>query len=235
MSADTGMKLSPLQRTTIERLERAAREPVAVTLWADARAESLVAAKQLCADLGTRLTVTALLAWILARTAADHPAINTTLTESELVRHDSVALGIAVAQPDGGLTVPVVHDADKLGLVDLSKRIDDVVNKARAGTLVLSDVRGGVITLSNVGAFGGGIHGTPIIPPQQTAIVLVAGLTSQPVVGEKGIEVGQVLPISLAFDHRILNGEAAMRFLADLIARVETVADVVSEHQKSPA
>jgi pyruvate dehydrogenase E2 component (dihydrolipoamide acetyltransferase) len=224
MSADAGEKLSPLQRMTIERLEQAAREAVAVTLLADARGESLLEARRICAGHEVPVTITALLAAILAKTAADHQEINSSISDGRLHHHDAVALGIAVALPDGGLSVPIVQRANELPLAEVAARINELAARARAGELTRADVRGGVITLSSIGMHGGRIYGTPVIPPQQTAIVLAAAVTAQPVVEDGRLAVGQVLPLSLAFDHRVLNGEAAVHFLTDFVRRIESAA-----------
>ena len=91
----------------------------------------------------------------------------------------------------------------------------------RAGTLEMSDVQHGTFTLSSAGMLGPPVHGTPLIAPGQAGVLLAGGIADRPVVRDGAVVAGQVLPLSLTFDHAVMNGAPAMAFLGDLIERVE--------------
>lgn len=208
-------RLSPLRRITIRRLEEARAAAVPVTVLTEADGARL-------AELRGRVNLTAVLAALLVRTLVEHPDVNCGLDGDDLVRFEDVNLGIAVALPDGNLTVPVVPRAQELDVAGLARAIGDLAARARDGALALADVRGGTVTLSNVGMMLPAAWGTPLIPPGQTAIVLTGGLVERPVVRDGAVVPGRVLPISLSFDHRVVNGEGALRFLRAFVAAVET-------------
>jgi pyruvate/2-oxoglutarate dehydrogenase complex dihydrolipoamide acyltransferase (E2) component len=131
-------RLSPVQRITIGNLRRGQKEAVPVTLFADADADGLLAAHE-----RHGVTVTAVLALLLARTLSDEPALNAAVVEDKLVRYADVNLGIAVALDDGGLVVPVLPRAHERTLADVATAVASLAARARAGSLELADVRPG--------------------------------------------------------------------------------------------
>lgn len=133
---------------------------------------------------------------------------------NEIVQAEYVHLGIAAATPRG-LMVPVVRDADGMTLGDLSGAIRSLAETARAGRTAPADLSGGTITITNVGVFGVDA-GTPILTPGEAAILAVGAVRRQPWEHDGGIALRQVLTLALTFDHRIVDGEQASRFLADI-------------------
>ncbi|MFF9563025.1 dihydrolipoamide acetyltransferase family protein [Leifsonia sp. NPDC014704] len=133
---------------------------------------------------------------------------------NEIVQAEYVHLGIAAATPRG-LMVPVIRDADGMALGALSGAIRSLAETARAGRTAPADLSGGTITITNVGVFGVDA-GTPILTPGEAAILAVGAVRRQPWEHDGGIALRQVLTLALTFDHRIVDGEQAARFLADI-------------------
>jgi len=148
-----------------------------------------------------------------------NPFLNSTWTEDGIVLHHYVHMGIAVALPDA-LIVPVVRDADLMGFVDLARAIDDLANRARTKALRPEDVRGGTFTLNNTGALGS-VAGQSIINQPQAAILSTESIRKRPVVVDDEIVVRPIMNITMSFDHRIVDGLAASRFLNDVVEGVE--------------
>lgn len=215
------IRLTPLRRMTIDALQRSHATAVPVTVIAEARAEALLAARAGFVAAGVPASLTALLARLLSVTLADHPDINAALTDTDIVRFADVNLGIAVALPDGNLTVPAVRSAHALGVPELVRRIADLRERASRGKLTLADIRGGTFSLSNIGMVMPGGTGTAVIPTGQCGILVVGGTVERPVVQDGAVRPGKLLPLSMTFDHRIVNGVPAWEFLRDLISRLE--------------
>jgi 2-oxoisovalerate dehydrogenase E2 component (dihydrolipoyl transacylase) len=148
-----------------------------------------------------------------------NPYLNSTWTEDGIVLHHYVHMGIAVALPDA-LIVPVVRDADLKGFVDLARSINDLANRARTKALRPEDVRGGTFTLNNTGALGS-VAGQSIINQPQAAILSTESIRKRPVVVDDEIVVRPIMNITMSFDHRIVDGLAASRFLDDVQEGIE--------------
>ncbi|WP_148090537.1 dihydrolipoamide acetyltransferase family protein, partial [Cellulomonas algicola] len=179
---------------------------------------------------GHRVTLLALVAKAVTLAVRDHPDLNARWDEpaGEIVRHAHVGLGIAAATPRG-LLVPVVHAADTLRLPDLADALRALTESARAGTTTPADLSGGTLTITNVGVFGVD-GGTPILVPGQSAIVAVGAVRRQPWEHEGAVALRDVLTLTVSFDHRVVDGEQASRFLADVgrvLARPASVLAMV--------
>ncbi|WP_431247093.1 dihydrolipoamide acetyltransferase family protein [Leifsonia xyli] len=133
---------------------------------------------------------------------------------NEIVQAEYVHLGIAAATPRG-LMVPVIRDADGMSLAEVAGAIRQLAETARAGRTAPADLSGGTITITNVGVFGVDA-GTPILTPGEAAILAVGAVRKQPWEHEGGIALRDVLTLAVTFDHRIVDGEQASRFLADI-------------------
>jgi pyruvate dehydrogenase E2 component (dihydrolipoamide acetyltransferase) len=145
---------------------------------------------------------------------------------NEIVQTEAVHLGIAAATPRG-LLVPVIRDADRMSLAEVAGAIRQLAETARAGRTAPADLSGGTITITNVGVFGVDI-GTPILTPGEAAILAVGAVRRQPWEHEGGIALRDVLSLALTFDHRIVDGEQASRFLADIGAVLRDPASVLA-------
>jgi pyruvate/2-oxoglutarate dehydrogenase complex dihydrolipoamide acyltransferase (E2) component len=211
-------RLTPVQRITMGNLRRGQRDAVPVTLFADANASELLEGRS-----RSGVTITAILAMLLARTLSDQPAMNAAVVDDRLVRYADVNLGVAVSLEDGGLVVPVLRRAQERTLAEIAGAVASLAGRARAGELGLDDVRHGTFTLSSAGMLGPPVHGTPLIPHGQSGILLAGGIAARPVVRDGELAAGHVLPLSLTFDHAVVNGAPAMAFLGELVARIERV------------
>jgi 2-oxoglutarate dehydrogenase E2 component (dihydrolipoamide succinyltransferase) len=175
------------------------------------------------ADRGVNLTYLAFIAKAVADNLRKHPVLNSAVSgESTLFRRD-INLGIAVAL-EWGLIVPVIKHADELSLVGIARAINDLGERARSKKLSPDEVQKGTFTITNPGVFGS-VIGTPIINQPQAAILCVGSITKQPAVitvdGADMIAVRTLGMLSLAFDHRIVDGADADRFMASVKATLE--------------
>jgi pyruvate dehydrogenase E2 component (dihydrolipoamide acetyltransferase) len=183
--------------------------------------------KQEYADRGVNLTYLAFIAKVVADNLRKHPVLNSAVSgESTLFRRD-INLGIAVAL-EWGLIVPVIKHADELSLLGIARAINDLGERARAKKLSPDEVQKGTFTITNPGVFGS-VIGTPIINQPQAAILCVGSITKQPAVvtidGSDMIAVRTLGMLSLAFDHRVVDGADADRFMADVKAGLEEFAE----------
>lgn len=170
---------------------------------------------------GAKLTITTFVLKAVAATLKKHPGFNSSLDElaNEIVFKEYVHLGLAV-DTEAGLLVPVIRDVDKKDLLQLSKDVAELAAKARDRKLGMEDMRGGTFTISNQGAIGGA-HFTPIINRPEVAILGLGRSVLKPVVREGKIEARLMMPITVAYDHRVIDGGAAARFTVDLVAAFE--------------
>jgi 2-oxoisovalerate dehydrogenase E2 component (dihydrolipoyl transacylase) len=141
------------------------------------------------------------------------PQVNSSWTDQGLVRHREINLGYAVALGEDGLIVPVIKDADGKSLAGLMRSIRDVVDRAKARRLTLDDLSGGTFTLNNTGPLGT-IVSSPIVPPGQAAILSSESISKRLVVTpDDAIAIRQMMNIVIGFDHRVVDGSTAARFL----------------------
>jgi 2-oxoglutarate dehydrogenase E2 component (dihydrolipoamide succinyltransferase) len=174
--------------------------------------------KKAYADRGVNLTYLAFIAKVVADTLRKHPVVNSAVSgENTVIRRD-INLGIAVAL-DWGLIVPVIKHADELSLMGIARAINDLGERARTKKLSPDDVQRGTFTITNPGVFGS-VIGTPIINQPQAAILCVGTIEKQPAVitvdGTDTLAVRTKGMLSLAFDHRIVDGADADRFMAEV-------------------
>lgn len=177
------------------------------------------------ASTGGRLSVMAFLARAAVDTLVEFPDFNATYTERALVRWMPVNLSVAVDSA-GGLVVPVVRQAERLDVVELGARIAVLAQRARDGVLSLDDLAGGTFTLSNPGAVGPVLRAEALLNPPQVALLGLPAMKKIPVVvadadANDRVEIRTVVCPSLTFDHRVLDGAEAVRFLNALRRRVE--------------
>jgi pyruvate dehydrogenase E2 component (dihydrolipoamide acetyltransferase) len=163
----------------------------------------------------TRVSITAFTVMAVAWALKRHLYINSTLVEEEIHLLSDINVGVAVAL-DIGLIVPVVHNADELGLLEISNRVNDIVARAHEGKLTPADVVSGTFTISNLGPFGIEQF-TAIINPPQTAILAVGAIQQDVIPDQNGqISVKPLMRMTLSADHRVIDGAIAARFLMDL-------------------
>lgn len=181
---------------------------------------------------GVRVSYTAFIARAVALALREHPKLNASVSGTDIIYRKAVNIGVAVALPQG-LIVPVVKGADELSLVGMANRINDLAERARGKKLAPEEVQGGTFTITNPGIFGT-VIGFPIVNQPQVAILCVGGIEKRPVVvtdefGNDAIVARRRGFISLGFDHRLVNGADADRFLARIRELLQTVPEPSQE------
>jgi 2-oxoglutarate dehydrogenase E2 component (dihydrolipoamide succinyltransferase) len=182
--------------------------------------------KEYQAAYGVNPTYLAFVAKASVETLRDYPYVNAEMRGDSIVTRNFVNLGIAVELAEGkGLIVPVIRNAEGLNLLGLARAIAEIATKARNKQLVPDDVQGGTFTITNPGGYGT-FHGTPVISQPQSAILGTYALVKRPWVvedelGKDVIAIRPLMNITLTYDHRLVDGALAGRFLRDLRERLE--------------
>ena len=173
---------------------------------------------------GVRITILPFIMKAVAGALPRHPALNASLDEEreEIVRRKRVDVGMAVDAEDG-LVVPVVRNADAKSVIELAREIDRLSAAARDGTLAPGDQTGGTFTISSVGSIGG-LFSYPVINVPEAAILAAHKIVTRPVVRDGEIVPREMMYLSLSFDHRIVDGGEATRFLNEVVRRIEASA-----------
>jgi pyruvate dehydrogenase E2 component (dihydrolipoamide acetyltransferase) len=173
-------------------------------------------------ELGVRLTYTDIFVFLLAKVLKEQPIMNSSLIGKEIKLWEDINIGVAVAlevsEYESGLVVPVVRNADQKSLFEISQSIKELVERARKGQLMPDDISGGTFTLTNTGGFNSGWSwGTPIINQPEMAIFQTGGIMDRPVALEGQVVIRPMMSIALTFDHRVLDGVPADKFLARMV------------------
>jgi pyruvate dehydrogenase E2 component (dihydrolipoamide acetyltransferase) len=225
--------LKGLRKTISENLTRAFQTTVPVThmdeidvtaLW-DIRQKR----KKMAEDKGYPLTFLPFVAKAAVIALKEHPYVNASLDDAsgEIVVKQYFNIGFAVDTTDG-LIVPVIKGCDQRSILDIAKDLYLKSEATRSREIQLEDLRGGTFTITNIGTIGG-THATPIINHPECAILALGAIKDEPVVVEGKVEVRKILPISLTFDHRIIDGAEAARFANDLKKHLEDPALMLLE------
>jgi pyruvate dehydrogenase E2 component (dihydrolipoamide acetyltransferase) len=178
-------------------------------------------------NFGVNPTYLIFVARAAAETLHDYPWINGEIRGDQIVTRNYVNLGFAVELQDGkGLIVPVVKNADTLNLVGMAKAVTDVAQRARDKKLLPDEVQGGTFTITNPGGYGT-FHGTPVISQPQAAILGTYAVVKRPWVvqdelGEDVIAIRPIMNLTLTYDHRLVDGALAGRFLRDLREKLQS-------------
>lgn len=155
------------------------------------------------------------------------PLVNASIDGSDIVYHGFYDIGVAVST-ERGLVVPVVRDADALGLAQIEDQIVEFGQKVRDGKLAIEDMQGGTFTISNGGVFGS-LMSTPILNPPQTAILGMHKIQERPVVVDGNVEIRPMMYLALSYDHRLIDGSEAVRFLVAIKGMLEDPARILLE------
>jgi len=213
--------LSPLRQVIARRMSENWNAVPRVTQFDEADITELNALRKKYAvayeQKGARLTLTSFAITAVVQTLKKHPVFNSSLDEAtqELVLKEYYHIGIAV-DTEAGLIVPVLRDADTKNLLALSKELESLAQKARDRKVSAEELKGGTFTISNQGGIGGA-HFTPIVNKPEVAILGLGRGAMKAVVREERIEPRLMLPLALSYDHRVIDGGVAARFMADLV------------------
>ncbi|HBT85192.1 MAG: dihydrolipoamide acetyltransferase family protein [Fermentimonas sp.] len=181
--------------------------------------------KQRFADKGVKLTYLPFIVKAVAQALKHHPQLNSQIdTENNrMIYRNRYHIAIAVDAPDG-LVVPVIRDADKLSIFQIAGQIGELANKARTRKLTLDDLKDGCFSITSFGSFGG-IFATPVLNYPQAGILGIGRILKTPVVKDDEIVVGNIMPLSLTVDHRIVDGGETTRFIYKIM---EYLTDPIS-------
>jgi pyruvate dehydrogenase E2 component (dihydrolipoamide acetyltransferase) len=170
---------------------------------------------------GKRISYTALIIAAVARALRANPMVNASIIDNDIKVWKSINIGAAVPV-EGGLIVPVIKDADKKSLIEISENLRELTEKARNRALTDEDVKGGTFTISNVGPLGVGYRfDTDIINQPESAILGVGGITDRPAVRDGQIVIRPIMSYSLTYDHRLVDGALATQFITSLIEELD--------------
>lgn len=210
--------LRGVRRAIAEAMVRSKHTAPHVTVMDEVEIGALVAAREqgkaLAGARGIRLTYLPFIFKALVVALKEFPYLNASIDDAagEIILKAEYNIGFAL-DTEQGLFVPVVKNADRKSIFDIAREIADLSEKGRAGKLTLEEIRGGTFSVSNMGNIGAGLYFTPVINHPEVGILGVGKIAARPVVRDGQVAVGQVLHLSLSFDHRIVDGAYATRFL----------------------
>ncbi|WP_419954348.1 dihydrolipoamide acetyltransferase family protein [Neobacillus niacini] len=227
MDGDTVVKLSGMRKTIAERMYKSHNEIPVVTQDVKIDVTKLMEfRKQLNANRDTKLSVNDFMLKAVAKALKNNKNILVSLDGDKIIKRAHVNLGMAVSM-DEGLIVPVIKDADKMGIEELSAAAKDLAVRAREGKLNIDEYKGSTFTISNLGMYGVESF-TPIINQPDAAILGVNTIQSELDMDDEGkVFKKQVMKISLTFDHRLLDGSAAALFQLDIKKLLEEPINIL--------
>ena len=219
-------RMTKIRKTIAAQMHKSWSTVPRVVNFDDADITELEAIRQASKDdygsRGIKLTSMPFLIKAVATALKHHPALNATIDmeNEQIIYKDYVHIGIAV-DGEKGLVVPTLKNADKMSIPDIAYALSDLSSRVRNNNYAVSDLRGGTFTISNLGAIGG-TYSTPIVNVPEVAILLVGRSRKMPIVmADDSIKPRLMMPLSLAYDHRSVDGATAARFLNDIIAYLE--------------
>jgi pyruvate dehydrogenase E2 component (dihydrolipoamide acetyltransferase) len=214
-------RMSKIRRTIAAQMAKSASIIPHVTNFDDADVTDLEHLRknipQGYLGAGIKLTAMPFVLKAVAMALQQHPILNASIDDEneEVIYKEYVNIGIAVDTPRG-LVVPALRKVDRLNIPQIAQQLNTLSQKARSVSFSIDDLRGGTFTISNLGAIGGA-YSTPIINHPEVAILLLGRSRWLPVVRDEKIEIRLMMPLSLSFDHRLVDGATAGRFLNDVI------------------
>lgn len=217
------ISMSGIREIIAERMTLSVQTNASVTLHTEVDATNFVELRGMLNDkLQARevsLTYTDLLVKVVANALGEHRRLNATLTDDGIHLLSEINIGVAVALEDG-LVVPVVQNADKERLSEISAQVRGFAERARHNQLTPGELQGGTFTITNLGNFGIDAF-TPIINPPESAILGVGRILKKPVVHNDEIAIRSMLTLSLTFDHRVIDGAPAAQFLQTVAGYIQ--------------
>lgn len=214
-------KMSRIRKTIAEQMHKSWTSVPRVTNFDDADVTELerirLSSKDDYAEKGIKLTSLPFLIKAVAMSLGAHPAVNATvdMANDQIVYKEYVNVGIAV-DTERGLVVPSLRSADEMSIPDIARALAQLAENVRTNNFTLGDLQGSTFTISNLGAIGG-TYSTPIINIPEVAILLVGRARKMPIVLDDKIEIRLMMPLSLSYDHRLVDGATAARFLNDVM------------------
>jgi 2-oxoglutarate dehydrogenase E2 component (dihydrolipoamide succinyltransferase) len=216
--------MSRLRRRIAERLVEAQRTAAILTTFNEVDLSALLAARRRHREAfrerhGVDLGLMSLFGRACVGALRLVPVVNAQIDGADIVYHRHVHLGIAVST-ERGLVVPVIRDADSLGLPDLERRIEELARRAREGKITPDELSGGTFTITNGGVFGS-LLSTPILNPPQSGILGMHKIEDRPVAVDGQVVIRPMMYLALSYDHRLVDGAQAVTFLVRVKERLE--------------
>jgi 2-oxoglutarate dehydrogenase E2 component (dihydrolipoamide succinyltransferase) len=223
----TRRKLTPLRQRIAERLVAAQHEAAMLTTFNEVDMSAVMALRaryqeDFVKKYGVKLGFMSFFTKAVVHALREVPAVNSQLDGDMLVQNHYFDIGVAVST-EKGLMVPVVRDCDRMGMADIEKAIAESAKKAREGKIALSDLEGGVFTITNGGIFGSMLS-TPIINPPQSAILGLHAITDRPAAVGGQVVIRPMMYLALSYDHRVVDGREAVTFLVKVKQAIEDPA-----------
>ena len=218
------MPMSRIRQRIAERLVRAQQTAAILTTFNEVDMSAVTALRaRLRQEFerrhGVRLGLMSFFARALVLALEEIPELNAEIRGSDIVYRSRVHMGVAV-QTERGLVVPVVRRADTLSFAEIEREIARLADRARAGSLSLEELSGGTFTLSNGGVYGS-LLSTPILNPPQSGILGMHKIEKRPIALDDQVVIRPMMYVALSYDHRIVDGEQAVRFLVRVKERIE--------------
>jgi 2-oxoisovalerate dehydrogenase E2 component (dihydrolipoyl transacylase) len=219
-------ELTSIRRAIASRMSLSKREAPHAWTMVEADVTGLVALREAMREEfaereGVKLTYLPFIVKAAVEGLKEHPVLNSVWDGDRIVLRRRINVGMAVDLEDA-LVVPVIPDADELNILGLARKIDDLVRRARGRQLGPDDVAGGTFTVNNPGSLGS-VVSTPIINHPQAAILSAEAILKRPVVVEDAIAIRSMMNLEVSFDHRVLDGGAALRFLSAVKRHLESI------------
>ncbi|MBA8770651.1 pyruvate dehydrogenase complex dihydrolipoamide acetyltransferase [Wolbachia pipientis] len=210
---DTIVEVSNMRQVIAQRLTESKRNVPHFYLTVDCQVDKLISLKNEInsADENNKVTINDLIIKAAAFSMKKFPDINSSWIDNKILRYSNIDISIAVALEDGLIT-PIVKNADKKGILSISKEVKDLVSRARSGKLKPEEFQGGGFTISNLGMFGIKAF-SAIINPPQSCIMAVGASKKQPIVMNEKIEIAEIMTVTLSVDHRAVDGALGAKFL----------------------
>ena len=222
--AEERIPIKGIRKTISENMARTARSTVQVTVFDDADVTELSEWRDRVNSLsqdGVKISYLAYVVKAVATALREHPYLNSSVDEekNEIILKKYYNIGIAV-DTDRGLLVPVIKDADRKSLTEISREIKNTVDEARSGQIGVSQLKGGTFTVTNIGSIGG-LWSTPILNYPELAILEMQQIREMPRVAEGEIMIRKVMNLCLTIDHKIIDGAVGQRFLNSVKRYIE--------------
>jgi 2-oxoisovalerate dehydrogenase E2 component (dihydrolipoyl transacylase) len=222
---DQIVELTSIRRAIANRMALSKREAPHAWSMVEVDVSGLVALRERVKEEfvereGVKLTYLPFIVRAVIEGLKEHPVLNSVWDGDRIILRKQINIGVAVDLEEGALIVPVIRDADELNILGLARKIDEVVRRARNKELSPDDVSGGTFTVNNPGSLGS-VVSTPIINYPQAAILSAEAVVKRPVVVDDAIAIRSMMNLEVSFDHRVLDGGVALRFLNAVKRRLE--------------
>lgn len=212
------MPLKGIRKTIARNMVKSITEAAQVTAMEDINVTKLAKIREqenkTLEKQNTKLTFLPFITKAVIAALKENPILNSSLVDEDIIIKKYYNIGIAV-ETELGLMVPVIKRAEDKSILQITQEITNLAEQCRTRKIDIMDLQGSTFTLTNYGSIGGN-YGTPIINPGEAAILGLGRITEQPIVEQGKIKIAKILPVSLTFDHRILDGAQAARFLESL-------------------